>query len=116
VTLAANQTVLAKSFGNFKMGAISGTIFEDKNGNGHFDKGEGGLAGWTIQLVKPDGTITTTTGGNDGKYSFINLSPGNYKVSEVQQTGWQQTTSNPFGIKINSGTNSTGNDFGNRKR
>lgn len=117
VTLGNNQIVLAKDFGNFKLGLISGIVFEDKNGNGRKDGKETDLANWTISLKKPDGSTITSTTNDSGNYSFTGLGPGKYTVTEVQQTGWKQTTKDPGQITITSGTNDTsGNDFGNRKK
>ncbi|MFZ1075668.1 MAG: SdrD B-like domain-containing protein [Minisyncoccia bacterium] len=115
IALAAGQIAKNKNFGNFKLGTISGEKYNDKNGNGHKDNGEGGLAGWTIQLKKPDGsTISTVTDAN-GNYSFANLGPGVYKLSEVSQAGWRQTD-HPGPVLIYSGAVSKHDDFGNTQK
>ena len=74
-----------------------------------------GLAGWTIQLDKDaNGTVdATTVTGAGGTYSFTGLTAGTYRVREVDQVGWTQTTVNPGDVTVVSGTNSTGNNFGN---
>ncbi|MEQ8969889.1 MAG: SdrD B-like domain-containing protein, partial [Coleofasciculus sp. C1-SOL-03] len=88
------------------------------DGDGVKDAGEAGLAGWTIFIdsdndgVKDAGETSTTTDAN-GNYSFTDLSAGNYTIREVQQTGWQQTTTNPSAINVTSGTAATGINFGN---
>lgn len=116
INLAAGQVAKNKSFGNFKLGSISGMKFEDKNGNGKKDNNESGLQGWTIKLAKAGGpTVTTTTDAN-GKYTFPNLGPGVYKVTEVQQAGWVQKTSTPSPIKIVSAKDAKNKDFGNKKK
>ena len=74
-----------------------------------------GLSGWTIQLDKDaNGTVdaTTMTDAN-GNYSFTGLTAGTYRIREVNQVGWTQTTVNPGDVTVVSGTNSTGNNFGN---
>jgi uncharacterized repeat protein (TIGR03803 family) len=115
ITLTAGQAAMGKSFGNFKLGAVFGMKFWDKDGDGRQDNGEPGLANWTIALTKPNGATVTMKTDATGKYSFAGLGPGVYVVREVQQSGWQQTTRNPANIWIRSGTQSGGNDFGNRK-
>ena len=68
------------------------------------DPGEKGLLDWTINLDKnADGSVdlTTKTDAN-GNYSFTNLGFGTYRVREVQQNGWIQTTTNPSDINISS--------------
>ena len=61
----------------------------------------------------PLGTTCVTTDAN-GNYCFMNLPPGNYNISEVQQSGWTQTTPNPGTIPIESGGAVTGVNFGNK--
>ncbi len=95
---------------------IHGTKFEDVNGNGTREGGESGLLGWTIQLLDTnDNVLATTLTAVDGSYSFTNLTPGIYRVREVNQAGWTQITANPGDIGTVSGSNITGIDFGNFK-
>ena len=57
----------------------------------------------------------TTVTGPGGTYSFTGLTAGTYRIREVGQVGWTQTTVNPGDVTVVSGTNSTGNNFGNYK-
>jgi hypothetical protein len=83
-------------------GAIPGAKFNDQNGNGVWDTGEPGLAGWTIWLdtndnfIQDPGEPTTQTDAN-GNFLFTGLSDGSYAVFEVNQPGWAQTTPPPLG-------------------
>lgn len=123
VSLASGDNKGSFDFDNFKNMSISGTKFNDLNGNGTQDAGEPTLQGWTIQLyTDTGGTLTavsgeTTTTDANGNYSFTNLPPlptgETYAVREVQQAGWTQTTTNPSDITIQSGENATGYNFGN---
>ncbi|MBS4029238.1 MAG: T9SS type A sorting domain-containing protein [Ignavibacteriales bacterium] len=102
------------NFGNFLYGSISGAKFNDLNGNGLRDGGEGLLSGWKIYLSKSDtlnlvDSVLTTSEG----YNFTGLESGIYFLREQQQSGWIQTSVNPFGIPITSGTNATNVNFGN---
>jgi len=100
--------------------SISGTKFNDLDGDGSRDAGEPGLAGWTMYLdANKNGTLdageaTTTTDAN-GNYTFTELMPGTYTVREVQKSGWLQTTANPADVVLPMGTDVTGIDFGNFK-
>jgi serine-aspartate repeat-containing protein C/D/E len=96
-------------------GSISGTKYNDLNGNGIWDQGEQGLANWTIVLTMPGGSTEDTTTNSDGFYIFNNLSAGDYNVSEVLQPGWVQTyPSSPIhSIILSAGENVTDVDFGN---
>lgn len=104
-------------FTNFKYGSISGQKFNDLNGNGVKDANEPGLSGWTIELDKDaDGSVDSTTVTDvSGNYTFTGLTYGTYRIREQGQAGWIQTTANPADKLIQSGTNVTGVDFGNRQ-
>ncbi len=54
----------------------------------------------------------------NGNYSFVDLAPGTYTVSEVLQTGWKQTAPTPippgnYSITLGEAQDVTGKDFGN---
>lgn len=118
VTLSAGQVVKGKNFGNLKCdyGRIGGVKFEDKNCNGWRDHGEQGLANWTIVLKRVgSATQVTTTTNHLGEYEFDNLAPGTYLVTEVQKTGWIQTTLPHPPIVVKWGSNIDDVDFGNRR-
>ena len=105
-------------FGNRELSqSISGLKYNDANGNGNRDAGETGMAGWTINLEQPAGTvIQTATTAADGSYSFTGLSAGTYVISEVLQSGWTQKAP-PGGkhtVTLSTSTSSaSGKDFGN---
>ena len=75
--------------------AISGTIFDDANGNGAND-GEPGLSGVTVYLdLNTNGaldggepSVLSVTGGN---YSFTGLKEGTYTVRIVVPAGYSVT-------------------------
>ncbi|KQP20290.1 LamG-like jellyroll fold domain-containing protein [Pseudorhodoferax sp. Leaf265] len=77
-------------------GSISGTKYEDVNGNGQRDAGELGVAGWTI-FLDDNGNDALDTGERftqtdaDGHYVFTGLLPGSFRVVELARTGWIQT-------------------------
>ncbi|MCX8207147.1 MAG: carboxypeptidase regulatory-like domain-containing protein [Methanothrix sp.] len=90
---------------------ISGRKFNDLNGNGAYDAGEPGIAGWHIVLL---GTNISTTTNETGSYKFEHVPAGTYTVSEIAQTGWTPTTPASYTITLSSGESKTGLDFGNR--
>lgn len=101
-------------------GSISGTKYEDYDGDGVRDAGETGLAGWTIYLDANNNSTfdtgeTSTVTGADGSYSFLDLNPGAYTVREVPLAGWVQTAPGASGhsATVVSGETSGGIDFGN---
>lgn len=103
-------------------GSISGTKFNDLNGNGTHDAGEPGLANWTITLTNDTGVTITQTTAPDGSYNFTNLTDGNYTVGEVLQSDWIQTApavsatgSATYKVQISGGNNVGDQNFGNFK-
>jgi uncharacterized protein (DUF2141 family) len=118
INLGAGQVAKNKNFGNFKFGSVSGMKFNDKNGNGRKDANEPGLSGWTIKIKGPNGYSASTVTGSNGSYSFANLGPGTYTLSEVipsTSPAWHQTLA-PGKVKIVSGTTVVRQDFGNTQR
>jgi subtilase family serine protease len=102
-------------------GALSGVKFEDMDGDGARDDGEAGLAGWTLFLdADNDGALdegeSSTVSGEDGAYSFTDLTPGEYVVREVARAGWVQTQPGGDGsraVTVVSDETAAGVDFGN---
>lgn len=100
---------------------ISGTKYEDVNGDGARDAGEPGLAGWTIDLSYHGTVVATTTTDAGGAYAFplnanqLPVDAGTYTVSERTQAGWVQSQA-PTPVNVGYGSGATvfgGNDFGN---
>jgi uncharacterized repeat protein (TIGR02543 family) len=98
-------------------GSIKGMKWNDLNSNGVKDVDEPGLANWNIKLFEFNTdsmySVTTDTGGN---YTFIPVPPGNYILSELQQTGWTQTSPaepGTYTFLLSPGENLTENNFGN---
>ena len=118
IILTPGGVVTGVNFGDFQQISISGTKFRDTDGDGIRDLGELGLAGVTIFLdADTDGVLdageTFTTTDANGNYSFENLGPGTYNVREVPPASFTQTTPNPPPVVASSGTNISGQLFGN---
>lgn len=99
-------------------GSITGSVFNDTNGNGQKDASEQGVPGWIVQLYSQSPTPQAITTDSTGSYSFTNLCNGNYTVRQVMQSGWKQTfpvTPKDYAIAITSGNASTDKNFGNNK-
>src|SRR5690606_31706706 len=67
-------------FGTPIPGSISGTVFDDANGNGIQDGGEAGIPNITVTITGPSGTFTVTTDAN-GNYTQPGLDSGSYTVN-----------------------------------
>jgi uncharacterized protein (DUF2141 family) len=112
------------NFGIRGSNSISGTKYEDLNGDGIRNSGEKGLSGWEMVLTgrtwygRPLPTLTAYTDSN-GNYKFDRLLPGSYKLSETSRTGWVQTApaGGSYSILFDVGApprEAKNNDFGNR--
>jgi len=90
---------------NTTLSSITGTVFNDANGNGLQDAGEAPLSGVTVELRNNAGTvIATTTTNASGGYSFMNLSAGMYSVTETDPAGYVSTTLNKVTVNLSAGT------------
>jgi len=117
------------------LGSISGTKFEDLNGNNEWDANEPGLGDWMINLLRQDGeivkvAITSSSPETLGSYSIDSISPGTYTLVEVLSLSpdWIQTypASNYYTVVVSetgqvtvtksdqTGVASTQANFGNR--
>ncbi|WP_020471274.1 SdrD B-like domain-containing protein [Zavarzinella formosa] len=129
-----NLTTLAGGGAGFNFGevrpvSIAGQVYVDANNNGMRDGAEGPIPGVTLRLSGTDdtgaGVSLNTVTLADGSYSFPNLRPGTYTVSEVQPAnfgdgldsvgnrGGNNTTNDVLSnIVLTSGQAGTGYNFG----
>jgi uncharacterized protein (DUF2141 family) len=89
ITLGAGIDGVHNDFGEVKAASLSGSVYADANNNGAMDPGEAGLGGVTLTLSGTDdlgkSVSATTTSAGDGSYSFADLRPGSYTVTETTQ-------------------------------
>ncbi|WP_165488587.1 MULTISPECIES: SdrD B-like domain-containing protein [Dyella] len=120
------KTFTAFDFPELTPSALHGSVYDDVDGNGVQDTNEG-LSGVTVTLTGTDdlgqSVTRTTTTGSDGSYSFDNLRPGAYVLTETQPEGLGDvgsragtaggsTTPNAISaINLPQGTTATGYDF-----
>jgi subtilisin-like proprotein convertase family protein len=123
IELADAEAALDINFGNRPLpSSLSGTKWNDRNGDGVRGEDEPALANWTIFLdddgdgAFDEGERLTTTNAA-GRYVFSNLAPGEYVIAEVQKDGWVQThpASGAYEISLLPGVDVTDLDFGNRQ-
>jgi len=90
VNLANGTTTTGQNFGYAPLptpAVINGTVFNDTNGNGIKNVGDGGHSGVSITLKNAANVILSTTSTNaSGGYAFSGLTPGNYTL-DVTDTG-----------------------------
>ena len=98
-------------------GSVSGTVFNDANGNGVFDSNETPLSGWLLQLHGPNSQTQAITTDSAGTFSITNLCDGSYTLDQVQRDGWTQTipsNANGYALSIANGNAVSDKDFGNK--
>jgi uncharacterized repeat protein (TIGR01451 family) len=134
ITLGVGDVSSANNFGEVPGAQVAGRVYGDNNNNGVPDSSETGLGGVTLVLTGTDDlgqpvNITVLT-GTDGSYSFNNLRPGNYVITQPTQPpgtvggittpgsagGTATTPSVPASVisavVLTPGARSTGNNFG----
>ncbi|MCX5688769.1 MAG: SpaA isopeptide-forming pilin-related protein, partial [Planctomycetota bacterium] len=128
ISLAAGFNGVNNNFGEILASSISGYVYSDTNNDGNFGGGESGITGATVTLSGTDdlgNTVsrTTTTNGS-GLYTFANLRPGTYTLTESQPAGYldgKDTIGTPGGstandvfssISLPAGFNGVNNNFG----
>jgi len=83
-------------------GSICVTLFEDANGNGARDSGEGTIAGGQVRVTDGAGAgeqMHITDGATD-PHCFPELQAGAYQVSAKLPAGYNPTTGNAFTVPV----------------
>ncbi len=107
VTSGSATTVNA---GEYAPATITGTVFNDINGDGIQDGGDSGLLGQTVNLLGANGqVIATTTTGAGGGYSFGDLAPGADTVQFIAAPGDTLSTAGQVPVTVTSGGGATVN-------
>ena len=79
----------------FRGATIGDRVWNDLNSNGQQDGPELGVPGAIVKLLDTsDAVLLTTATDVNGNYSFINVTPGSYKVQFVKPAGFNFTTPN----------------------
>jgi hypothetical protein len=77
--------------------SLSGTVYDDRDGNGARGPGEEGLSSWVVYLDldgdgQPDADEPTTVTDVNGAFAFSPLGPTTYTVRVVPEDLWNLTT------------------------
>ncbi|HEX4795571.1 MAG TPA: choice-of-anchor Q domain-containing protein [Humisphaera sp.] len=107
------------NFGNSATALISGTVFNDANGNGVFDASEHGVAGFRVFVdLNHDGTFETSEPSAlsdvSGNWSIAGLAAGSYVV-RIALSLFEKATTPPGGalsITLSAGQFVSGKLFG----
>lgn len=121
--LAAGQNDLTWDAGMYKTGSVSGTVWQDVDGDQMIDLLEPRyqnatviLSDLTLKQRTPTAVIATTTTDANGDYLFTGLAPGVYRVTVDRTTlpaGVVLTTDDdPVTVTVGEGQPISGADFG----
>ncbi|MCA9051165.1 MAG: hypothetical protein KDA89_20655, partial [Planctomycetaceae bacterium] len=106
VGLQAAGFAAGPNFGNAPSGAVRGRKWLDINADGQRTTNEPWLNGWAINLTDRNGNVIDSVVTHDidlngdgvidperesGWYEFLNVLPGSYEVTEIQQPQWSST-------------------------
>ena len=83
VTVGIGETVVAQNFVDEVPASIAGNVSQD---NDNDDAGDTNLSGITVTLDDGAGNILTTTTDVDGNYLFEDVTPGNYTITQENDT------------------------------
>lgn len=121
VTAVANTSTSAGNDGYFQPGTISGSVTADTDND---DDGDDPISGVTLTLKDSNGDDidsnislpatqpTTTTTNGSGAYSFGNLPPGSYRVSETDPVGYLSVSPNTISsVTVTAGATTSGVNF-----
>ena len=89
VTVSIGETVVAQNFVDEVPASIAGNVSQD---NDNDDAGDTNLSGITVTLDDGAGNILTTTTDVDGNYLFEDLTPGNYTITQENDTDFVDVT------------------------
>jgi uncharacterized delta-60 repeat protein len=92
-----NESAIARFKSDFTANAsIAGTVYEDKNHNGHRDSGEPGLVNRRVYIDSNfDGVYTPgekiVVTDSSGAFKLTGLAPGTYRIRHALPAGWART-------------------------
>jgi len=125
VTVFSGTESLVPDFANFNLatllpGSVSGTVWNDLNGNGLRDLSEPGLASWTVFADLNsngvlDGVDPSAISDAAGAYALTGLLPGTVTIIEQSMSGWRATApaTRVRTVALRNGDTLAGQDFGN---
>ena len=117
IDIQSGSTPTGIDFGVFLASSISGSKFEDLDGDSVQSPGDPAIAGWLMTLERNSILFDTVRTGVAGAFSFDSLPSGAYTLSEELPSGWTQLlpgSPSAYVFTVDTGGNSfTGSDFGN---
>ncbi len=99
IVIASGADATGYNFGELAPASLSGLVFEDFNVDGEVNFGEKAIDNVTVTLTgtddRGDAVSLSELTGEGGIYSFVDLRPGDYTVTETQPAGYADGLENP---------------------
>ena len=89
-----------------QLGWIKGAVWDDANRDGLRDANEAPLSDVEIELRDGTELLDTQKTGTNGEFTFSDLSPITYTVTELDPPGYTSTTSNTLSVAVYPGQES----------
>ncbi|MEK7952019.1 SdrD B-like domain-containing protein [Luteolibacter soli] len=111
VTAVTSSPTSVAITGYYFPGTLTGTLFDDKNGNGVQDSGELGLSGVDVTITASNGVVTVVTTNGTGQWTAPGIAPGNAVVTvdrgDLPPGVVVTAGSDPTGVTVVSGVTTT---------
>jgi uncharacterized repeat protein (TIGR01451 family) len=95
IFLNTNTAGVNYNFASVQTSSLSGYVYNDINDNFQKDSGEAGIGSVKVTLTGKDdlgnAVNTSTTTSASGAFSFTNLRPGTYTLTETEPSGYSHT-------------------------
>ncbi|TWU39420.1 SdrD B-like domain-containing protein [Novipirellula artificiosorum] len=89
ITMTAAGVGVEYNFCETSPATLSGYVYHDRSDDGARDEDEDGIPATTVSLVDSDGNVIVTTKTDArGRYEFVNIVPGIYRLVETQPTNY----------------------------
>ena len=84
--------------------SIKGMKYYDLNANKVRDEGEPGIPGSDVSLIENGKIVRSTKTAEDGTYTFDNVAPGTYTISDPLPEGYVVVTSSTITVTVTTST------------
>ena len=84
-------------------GKVEGRKYHDLDQSGTLTNGDTLIQGWHVELIQANTVIDQTITDPNGYYTFNDLNPGDYSVSEELRAGWLPISDNLVDVTLSAG-------------
>lgn len=100
---AHGSTITTEIYDLSLFGKIEGRKYHDLDQSGTLTNGDTLIQGWHVELIQDNTVIDQTITDPNGYYTFNDLNPGDYSVSEELRAGWLPISDNLVDVTLSAG-------------